>query len=177
MWLWRSSAAVRDVRVFVWDKTRDSERNNSTWHVQEDYFHQTLIYMCLLRHLSTNTFLFTGLDFGSRDSGAAFISVCLDTVCHQLFVLHSLCVSFFLFEWLWTHDFWMFRQFVALVCACLSPSSFFMWVSLSCLSPKRKSSVCLSCYFISSSASCACVGELEWVVMVCEPGLGLTVTF
>lgn len=33
--------------------------------------------------------LFTGLDFGSRHSRAAFISVCLDTIYYQLFILVS----------------------------------------------------------------------------------------
>lgn len=156
--------------VCVCDREREKRRAARVKTAQplKGYIHQTPIYTCLLKH-HTNTqslwhshthtvVLFTGLDFGSSHSRAAFISVCLDTIYYQLFIL--VLRSVFLFVSLWAHYCWIFRQSLGVcVCGearvvesvCLSVTLLLlMWVSFSCLSPKRKS-VCVSCLLLRLS--------------------------
>lgn len=125
-WLWMVSTAVRDARnsaAVVWFvceslcvcvRIREGTVRVKTAHKCRRiiFIKHFYIYMCLLRHLShnTHTILFTGLDFGSGHSRAAFISVCLDTIYHRLFILLSVCLYVFLFVWLWAHGCWIFRQ-------------------------------------------------------------------
>ena len=106
---------------------------------------------------------------------AAFISVCLDTIYYQLFILVfstslclSLCLPICLVVGSGLLDFSDCLCVCLSVCVsvcvwcvcsrwvCLSPSSFFMWVSFPCLSPRGSQSVCLVCHFISPSVP-ACV--------------------
>lgn len=117
--------------------------------------------------------LFTGLDFGSSHSRAAFISVCLDTIYYQLFILvfsPSLCLS--LSSCLLLLD---SQTVSACVCVrlwrgfsqwvCLSPSSSLSGCHFLACPQRGSQSVCLVCHFIYPSVSrvCVCVWESEWV--------------
>lgn len=117
----------------------------------------------LHKHLSyTHTILlFAGLDFGSRRSWAAFISVCLDTIYYQLFILVSSSVSVSLSSYLSGCGLTaaeVFRQFSS-VCGsslwlCLSPPPLQVGV-IFLLVPKRGSQpVCLVNPFVCRTSVC-----------------------
>lgn len=110
--------------------------------------------------------LFIGLDFDGSLSQAAFISICLDTIYYQLFILvfSPLCLTVFLFV-----GCWVFRQSRH---ASLSVT-LLLQVFVTFL-PVLREKVCLVCHFIYPFL--LCVGVRVGVI-VCEPGLVLTMTF
>lgn len=130
-------------------RRKDSEVDKSTWQEFKGlYSSNNHLHMFAQTSLTHIIILFIGLDFDGSHSQAAFISICLDTIYYQLFILvfSPLCLSHCL-PICWLLD---FQTVTACESVCHPPPPSLCHFP-AC--PQRES---LSCLSLHLSVSCVC---------------------